>query len=426
MSDQSSADLIDQSSLPRIAADQALADEAGLVFTEGTLFEHGTVLYDSGKAEARRSRQAFDDKLPLAEVHALAGESYVAQKRIDVSMDLRRLEMMSDTGLIMRADRQHMDGFVDADKAGVWDDRKDRSSISPLALGQVVARLGGPTSSSSYLMNCPTDLRAHNFNAWGDAAGSKPKSGLVRTMLDGRGHRSTYAVLSPQYKVRDLPQVLDVFVPEVEKLGAVGSKGEYKLQGAGWAFYAHFHSTIKADDLVVGDIFRGVAWVSGVDDGTGCVRVGVSIERARCRNLTTISAEEVVGLRHNSVDFDRRIREAVATQVGRISGFATKWAKAAHDDIVDGIHGGGDPQYIFGELVRRGLVKIPGYERAELVQKLVRAWEAEPGYTRADVVNAVSRAAHTETWKSPWYQEQLEEQAGKILYNYVVLTPPPA
>lgn len=422
-----STDTIDTAALPRIAADEAMAAEAGLVFKKPTLFAHGTVLYDSGEKTYRRSRAAFDNRPLLDDSAVEALDAYKAQDRREYEINLHDLSM-SGQGRVVYSGAGR--GFG---QAGT----EDAVDISQVALGQMMSKLGAEGGAASYLMSCPRTLRAENVNTWVKLSDltSKDKPTLIRTMMMQPvaevtevverlppPTRTAYAVLAPKYNIRDLPQVLPVFQEKLAALGAVGARGEYKLVGPKWKFSATFHAAIEATELRVGDIFRGVVWVQGVDDGTGSVRVGVGIERARCRNLTTIWARDVQGLRHNSVNFDQRLAALLDQAVKAIGGFAEKWAAAERDSIYDGVYSDLSPERVFGALVKRGLVKVPGVSKEEMVAALCSAWAVEPGYTRADIVNAVTRAAHETSWKSPWAQEELEAQGGQLLYNRLVLS----
>jgi hypothetical protein len=262
-----------------------------------------------------------------------------------------------------------------------------------------------------------------NINTWAAAAktAGKARPGLVRTMLDKEGKRGVYAVLSRDYKVRDLPECQLAFRKALEKLSTSEARGEFRMAGPRWTLRATFHSALLAELARVGEVFRAAVWVAGVDDGTGSVRVGVGVERARCVNLTTISVQEIRGLRHNSRDFDAKLQDMLAHSVQKVAYFAEAWGEAAKQQVVEKVYDNLDPQAVFGELVRRGLVKIPGVSPEDMVERLVRAWRVEPGYARTDIINAITRAAHTETWKSPWVQDSLEEQAGNLVYNKLVL-----
>jgi hypothetical protein len=77
---------------------------------------------------------------------------------------------------------------------------------------------------------------------------------------------------------------------------------------------------------------------------------------------------------------------------------------------------------VFRALIKAGYVSAPdGAEVA--VDNYHQAWLKEPGETRSAYVNAITRAAHESPWSNPWATDELEEQAGKLLYNHVVLSP---
>jgi hypothetical protein len=417
------SDGIDTEGRDRALSDEESARESGLAFTEPTLFAVGTRLCESGRESYDRSRMEFEHRPLLSDALDLARQDFEKQGRVDFRCpNLRNVEM-TPAGLLVDCNDKPMPRDM---------------GIGKHALGQAISRLGCSSSSSAYLAACPVGLRAHNWNEWADPSG-KPVVALVRTMRDRRSDedpkgsiagygqgsdRAAYAVLSERYQTRDLPDVAQDFLAALAATGAdKGARGDYLLAGPKWRLRATFHSSFKSDALVVGDIFRGEVSISGSDDGTGSVRVTVGVERARCVNLTTIWAKDVQGLRHNSRDFVRKLGEMLLRASGQIAGFAAKWAEAAESSIIDGVWGGGDPKPIFVALVAGGYVRLPGVSREDLADRLCAAWRAEPGYSRAAIVNAVTRAAHTQSWRSPWAQDELEEQAGRILYNRVVITP---
>lgn len=75
----------DTASLPRIEADEKMAADAGLTFKDSTLFAHGTVLYDSGIAAAKRSRAVAVEARQAYADHAHEGtwKSAWAQEELE-------------------------------------------------------------------------------------------------------------------------------------------------------------------------------------------------------------------------------------------------------------------------------------------------------------------------------------------------------
>lgn len=395
---------VDPQAADRIRHETEALAAAGLAFQQPTLYEVGTRLVEAGEETYSRSRTDFDARPGLEETYARADAAYRAQDRRDFRLD--------ELGTVhCHRGRLTLDGY------GVLG---QDLGVGQLALGQLVARLGGPACAGPYLAQCPEFIRDKNVNEWAylarEATADKVHHpALVRTMLAEGGRRAAYAVLSKGYRVRDLPACREAFERALGRIGCADARGEFRLAGPRWMLRATLHSALPADLVRVGELFRGAVWVYGTDDGTGSVGVGSGIERAQCVNLTTGWAQDVVGLRHNSVAFDDRLEEMLRVAVGRIASLAEAWGVAAQQQVVDRVYDGLEPEAIFRELVRRGLVKLVGVPAEELVRRLVSAWRMEPGYQRTDIVNAVTRAAHTQSWRSPWCQDELEQQAGGLL-----------
>jgi hypothetical protein len=239
--------------------------------------------------------------------------------------------------------------------------------------------------------------------------------------------RGAYAVLSMDYKVRDAEACIESLCRVLTaRLGdQTGARAEFFLDGPHWRFRIFFHSNFRLDDLVVGDIFRGAITMESWDDGSGSIRIISEIERARCINLTTISAWQVAGLRHNSAHFDLRLGKLVEKVVDSIAHFAETWAEAARTAVVEGAN---SPEYVFSRLVEQGLVRVPGFDKVQLVERLCQAWRSEGVYTfsRAALSNAITRVAHSQPWASPWTVDTLEDQGGELLYNKLVLPTQPS
>lgn len=61
----------------------------------------------------------------------------------------------------------------------------------------------------------------------------------------------------------------------------------------------------------------------------------------------------------------------------------------------------------------------PAVRREDLVKRLHDSWEREPGYSKTAILNAITRSAHEHTWSSWADTEDLESQAGSLLYQKV-------
>lgn len=72
-------------------------------------------------------------------------------------------------------------------------------------------------------------------------------------------------------------------------------------------------------------------------------------------------------------------------------------------------------------------LNVPGVPDEQLAGRIMTSWQAEPDDTIQGLVNAVTRAAHEWQWKpSSWAEDDLEEQAGQLLYARVIELPTPA
>lgn len=407
--------------ITRVQTDEQAARDAGLIFHEATIYPIGTQVAASGQETYRVSREHFEQRPLVEDVLSAVPRAVKAQRRRDYLVDLHSLSMQTDGALVSKQIPQPI-------------------GYNQHALAQLLGRLESSNGGAGYLMGCPPTLREPHVNHWIReseriaAATPVPTRGKarsfqanIRTMLTEQG-RGAYAVLSTDYKVRDAEACIQSLHQALKsKVGdQTGARGEFLLDGPHWRYRVYFHSDMKLDDLVVGDIFRGALTLESSDDGSGSIRIISEIERARCINLTTISAWRADGLRHNAASFDDRLEVMVGKAVGSISHFAEKWAEASRDLVLDVADN--SPQYVFAVLVDKGLVRVPGFDKAQLVERLCTAWRAEGVYTfsRASISNAITRVAHTQPWASPWTVDALEEQGGELLYNRLTLAPQPA
>lgn len=266
-------------------------------------------------------------------------------------------------------------------------------------------------------------MRRPHADHWFERANTE-KGGIqatFRTALripGNQGSREIFSTVSPRYHVFDGPDAVDAF------LGAIPADGraDVLVEGARWKFKSTFHTPLLPSEVVVGDVLRAWVSIAGRDDGRGGFRVSVGIDEARCLNCTEIHAVNVEGVRH-AAEAAKKFVALVKKQFNKIEGFATKWAEAQKDNIIAGLtDGGADPHYVFGQLVDRGLVSKGGVGREEMVERLVRHSHGHHA-SRYDVVRAITEAAHVESWKSPWFTEELEAEAGQLLYNYVYVAP---
>lgn len=103
-----------------------------------------------------------------------------------------------------------------------------------------------------------------------------------------------------------------------------------------------------------------------------------------------------------------------------MSEFADHWRAAHVTRVFNDSYTADDARAAFEKLVEGGFVNVKT-DDAAVVDKLVTAWRVEPGNTYQAINRAITRAAHADTWKVDADTEALEEQAGQLLYNRVMV-----
>lgn len=294
----------------------------------------------------------------------------------------------------------------------------------------------------SYLENCPPALRAENLNHWlGEAfredarATDKerararrrgqdpasvgrvmvPREVTLRTRRAGAGGREAYAVVGPRYSAHDV----DKIAGQVMRSDAIpaDARAEITYDGYRAKIDVLFHSDIKAENAVAGEIFKAGIRLKTADDGTGSIQISAMVWRNLCLNLIVIDhAKELVTRRsHRGRGLAEAVEAGIAEAMGKVAHFAGQWSQATAENVLDK-YGCQDVDAVMRGLVYNKVVHVPGVGAADMHERLMRAWQAEPGYSKASIVNAVTRAAHESTWSRWTDVEDLETTGGALLY----------
>ena len=431
----------------RIAqVDQVLADN-GVAFKEPIWFAAGTELIQVGKDSVELSRKNFNKKDDVAVAMDKGRALYEAQGRKDIEVDLGTLKM-----------------FSDGPNAGRITRGNGTFGLSQLCLGQLVARANPNVKwGGAYLVSVDTALRAHNVNAHLDtfrsmnnaaitaatdkirsaspsgaditamakAAKDAPEPVVFRTMIDAAtSKRAVYAIVSKKYAAYDLPQGAQDFLNLLEQKKLLdNAKGEVMVSGAKWSITVYFHNPIPADGYAVGDILHFFVRLKGVDDGSGGMVIESGWTRTRCVNNTTIFTRKIEGsIRHSGKSIAQRLLPTLNKALALAGKVADLWADAAQSYVLDqAIADGAGMRYVFGQLIEMGRIKLSGYSKEVLVERCMQGWAKEGGQcTKAAISNALTWAAHTQRWNSYEDIEELEAQAGQLLYAKVVIPTPEA
>jgi hypothetical protein len=384
----SSGDTIDAADRARAYEDYTVAVKAGFTFTQGLRYALGEPVNRMGVENLSRSRMDFEERPLLDVVVGAARDVIAAEERRDHEVSMADLRMMPDGRLFSET------AAVNSDLGGLG------VPLTSWTFEALCNRGAFPAFSSGYLSQCDEQLRAVNANHHLPKCVTpkgEPIALRVRTRKAG-DKREAFSLTSQIYRTYDADRVLGL----VSKLAQRGARAAFSYDGSRWELRIYLHTDIKPEKAVAGEIFKACVIVWGSDDGKHALHFGAAVERNLCKNVFII--EEATAAEswttHIRKDLDQVVEQLLGKALGAIDGFAEKWNAAAEDRIMEGIYGSYEVRHVFEQLVRAGLVSIPGVKREEMVDRLVRAWEKEPGWTRSDLANAVTRAAHEEMWGS--------------------------
>lgn len=399
-----------------IAVDSAL-QAYGLAFDEPTFFAWGTKgQWGNAAGQARAELHAMPLHAELAEqARAIVG----AEGRRGDVCDLATIRYGADDKIRTRA------GSMGA-------------SCSPQALRQIMARADAPGASYLSDARLPGALRASHVSHWLDLRNTaerasheaqrangkrEPAAQSIKLLskLDGKGSRALYGAVGPKYPHE---YGMDRVIGDVQSMFPGEARGSlfYDSASTRWRVDACVGAEFEP---VVGDVYRMGLRYGAHDAGGGSYYADLYGIRVRCVNFTKIHGLKRLGrVRHvGSVeDLQARVRDLISIGADAVSAYAGAVREANESAICErALQGDGDARAVFGALIAGGYLPAPGGPEAA-TDAYMNAWIVEPGHTRLDFVNAATRAAHETAWSSPWVTEEIEEQAGALLYQRVMLT----
>ena len=403
----------------RAMIDEAEAKAAGFTL-ETPLYSIGTKVVDIGIQNFKRSRQEFESKPKIVEACNSLIQQIEREKRRDAIVSLNEVCMLPDGRLTSIKNNQINKGSV--------------VLSSPKTLGQLMSRSSLETTSTDYLKNCPTILRAHNVNYWLSKSDNKEVKFRLRKIVDGSEFLDDelYAVVGTTYSTFDVDRIAEI----VKEVCSEDARAEIVYDGYKTRINVTFHSDIKPEECVTGELFKAGIIIKTSDTGEGSIHVSSFVERNLCLNLIVIdhAVQNVVRRRHKG-DPDviaEVVRTGIESAYGKIGGFVSKWGFAnkenLRDSTVDLEHNNNSdsPKMniaselfmagLFNGMIDRELITVRG-KKTEAITNLLSAWEKEPATTKAGAINAITRYAHESDQNSPWDEDTLQEQAGEILFS---------
>lgn len=398
-----------------IAVDAALS-ASGLRFAEPTFFAWGT--RGAWGDKARRAR---------AELHAMPLHAELAEEaRRIVALEDRRGDVAPLANVAYGAD----DRVRCKPGAGV--------PCSPQALKQLLARAGAPGGAYLTDPRITGELRAPHVEHWllarneaeararADARAAQVKQPdwqrvKLLSKVDATGQRALYGAVGPRYP-HDYG--MDRVIADVQGMFPGEARGtlHYDSSTTRWRVDAAVGAEFEP---VVGDVYRLGVRYGAHDAGGGSYYADLYGIRVRCVNFTKIKALKKLGrVRHVGTveDLQARVRALVEVGADAMQAYSAAVREANEQAICErALSGDGDARAVFAALIEGGYLPAPGGAEAA-AEAYHAAWLVEPGHTRLDFVNAATRAAHEAAWSSPWVTEEIEEAAGQLLYQRLVLT----
>lgn len=421
------AERVDAVGAARATADELMAKSLGFS-PKPPVYEIGTVVNTIGVENFARSRSDWAAMPSLPELANTFTDRIALERREDLKVQ----------ALALRANNAGKLGlFASADLAASDDGMPSAIFLtSERALDGLATHV--TPGGSSYLKQCPPALRAQNLNHWlaqatrvdaratkkereakGPATGDvlKPQELTLRTRARRGGQREIYSVVGPKYAAFNVDRVAR------EAAAGIGgdARGVVTYDGYKMTLDATFHSNIAPQNAVAGEFFKGCVRIQAADDGTGSVKVSLGLWRNLCRNLIIVDFDKVlVGSRKHvgATTIEADIRELMESASERIHLMVGKWSEASTEDVL-ARYDLQDVDQVFRGLVINGCVTATGVKPEEMVKRLHTAWEREPGYNKTAILNAITRSAHEQTWSSWADTEELESQAGELLYQKV-------
>lgn len=406
----------------RAVADELAAIEAGFSI-KPPVYEIGRVVNATGVENFRASRASFDAMPTATEACEKLADLIRSENREDIVVDVPSLRMNND-GTIVRGG-----GSL---------------ALSERALTGVGTHI--TPGGGSYLRACPADLRAMNFNRWcelgyredaratsraveewydnggvGDKPGPVmiPKEVTLRTRTNHtNGSREAFAVVGPRYTAHDIDKLAEQIMTSSAIPG--DARCDVVYDGYRARIDVLFHTDVRPEKAVAGEIFKAGIMLKTADDGSGSIQISAQVWRNLCLNLIIIDhAKELVTRRkHYGSGIVESVSDGIASAMKKIGHFSDKWSEASMENVIEryGVH---DVDAVLRGLVYNKVVHVPGVKPADMFDRLLRAYQAEPGYGKTAIVNAVTRVAHTESWSRWTDVEDLERTGGELLYAKV-------
>lgn len=421
-----SQESVSASGKARAERDEKLALENGFA-PKPPIYAIGTRVNELGVENATRSQNEHAAKPWAQDAMSQLAVEVKAESRMDLP-SLRLADLRMTTSGRIALPKEHP---VFAGASIV---------INPKMFGSLMGRFPC-ASGSAYLADCDPELRAINFNRWAarlegmEAAGEvKQRDVVLRTRLV-EGTRVGYAAVSPKYTSFDadvIARALEMAFPEDAK-AVVDYDGErLRVEGL-------WHTDVKPNEFVAGEIFKAGVIIDTDDTGGGSIRVRSMMWRNLCLNLIILDKAVGVDVRikhQGSVEkLAQKFREAFGQALSSVNPFRNAWNAAYAEqgslftmrvqgttsEDLSKLSPEGVLEGVFNGIIERELVPVRGNRKATVPKLLEMHAQDEAasayGVSRASVANALTRYAHrVET--DPFFADEIRAGAGALLSGH--------
>lgn len=390
--------------LSRAIEDETIAINNGFKL-KNTLYMLGTPVNSTGVSNLRKSREDYDKLSSVKEECEKIKKIVKEEERSDDEVILSSYRMIPN-GQLSLQEITEKSGYV-------------YYVPTPLSLSQLIKRTvpaaehdrNAISSAASFVGNeySPINLRQTVTNHYLSLAKTDKKD--ITAIFRSRKYlnkRELYAVVSDRFSLDcDVDDISDILARLEGE-----SKAISMYDGNRFRFDIIYHTDIKPEDGVCGEVFKAGVSVRSSDNGTQGIRISPFVIRNLCLNLIILDkAQQYTAFTHLKKNLPEVINEAIKDSLNKVSAFKDKWSYA-NKTIIEELD---KPEELFTKLVKDGVFKVPGISSKELVIKLMSSWSKEPGNTLSSIINASSRAAHEEI-SDVWSSTLLEEQSGNLLW----------
>lgn len=393
------------------------------------IYRRGTRVVDLGVENARESRREHDAKPSVVEACQKFEGLIRDEGRRNVIANIAELRMASDGRLVLP--------------------NGDRHVITPNAFASMVAVHHSGIGGAGYLAKCWPKLRAINVNNWfartlfeetktrnalpEDEVADWEPAQLAFRLRKNAADEEVFACVSRSYTPFDVDKIAEGLALAMPR----DAKCEITYDGERASFDVQFHSDVRPEHYVAGEFFKAGIRIRTDDTGGGSVWINSTVWQKLCLNLIIIdeASREIARIRHvgSVTEIADKFRRSLALAKESLDHFLKAWGYATSEqtevvaieeeplpmkvsDLLPGI---------FRALDERELV--PLRRREEAIPKLMEMVAKDTSYAgqrtndgkrtglRATVTNALTRYAH-EVNADPWYEDELERAAGRLVY----------